>query len=197
MGSQYKDHSDLELLLFISEDDKTAFAEIYSRYKGPLYIHAFRMLRSHDEAQDVLQDIFVTLWSKRTSILLETDLARYLFSMVRHRILNIIGHKKIEKRYIDSLTAFQEQGEALTDNQVCERELYELIEREVALLPPGMREIFEMSRKKGFSYKKIAETLIISDKTVKKQVNNALKRIRSKLDIIYLITLLIFHHFRN
>ncbi len=186
---QYQDHTDFELMSLLSKDSRVAFAEIYRRFKGPLYIHAYKMLGKHEEAQDVLQDIFVTLWSKRQHIVLETGLAPYLYKAVRYKILNMIGRKRIEKNYLESLAIFLEEGEYVTDKEVQSNELEALIEQEIALLPPRMREIFELSRKKGFSHKQIADALHISDKTVKKQVYNALNILRDKVDWSYLLLL--------
>lgn len=175
-------------MTFISEDDDQAFAEIYQRYKGVLFLHAYRILGSEEEAKDVLQELFTTLWTKRNTIILKTSLSSYLYGAVRNRVFDIIAHKKVEEKYISSLATFIEQGECVTDQQLRERELAELIEKEIAMLPAKMREVFELSRKKNLSYKEIASELHISDKTVKKQVNNALHILREKLDIAFIIT---------
>lgn len=188
MGS-YHTYSDLELMGFISQDDELAFAEIYHRYKGVLFLHAYRMLGDEDEAKDILQELFTVLWTKRNNIILNNSLSSYLYGSVRNRIFDFIAHKKVEKRYITSLTDFLTEGECITDHRVREKELSSLIEKEVSLLPPKMREVFELSRKKNLSYKEIADELHISDKTVKKQVNNALNILRKKLDVTFIFTL--------
>ena len=61
----------------------------------------------------------------------------------------------------------------------------ELIEKELAALPPKMREVFELSRKANLNYREIAEKLNISDNTVKKQMSNALKILRSRLGVVF------------
>ena len=184
----YQKHSDSALLALISEDDELAFAEIYQRYKGVLFLHAYRILGNEEEAKDVLQELFATLWTKRGTIVLKNNMSAYLYSAIRNRIFDLIAHKKVEEKYIDSLAHFIEEGECVTDQQVREKELGELIEKEIALLPPKMREVFLLSRKENLSYKEIASELRISDKTVKKQVNNALNILREKLDIAFIIT---------
>lgn len=180
-------HSDLELMILISEDEDLAFAEIYQRYKGVLFLHAYRILGNEEEAKDILQELFTMLWTKRKSIVLNTSLSSYLYSAVRNRIFDLIAHKKVEEKYISSLAWFMEEGECLTDQLVRERELSELIEKEITLLPPKMREVFMLSRKQNLSHKEISDVLNISDKTVKKQVNNALNILRERLDIAFVI----------
>lgn len=181
----YQGCTDSALLALIAEGDELAFAEVYRRYKGVLFLHARRILGNDEEGKDVLQELFTTLWTRRTSIDLKTNLSAYLYASVRNRVFDIIAHRKVEARYIASLAAFIEQGEYVTDQQVQEQELRELIEQEIALLPPKMREVFELSRKEELSYKEIADQLHISDKTVKKQVNNALHILREKLDTVF------------
>ena len=182
----YSEFSDAELMLLLSGGDGLAFAEIYQRYTGALFIHAYRILGDEEEAKDVIQELFAVLWIKRNTIVLRTSLSSYLYSSVKNRILDFIAHKKVEDRYVRSLGRFIDEGEYVTDQQVREKELSELIEREVALLPPRMREVFELSRRDNLSYKEIAEELNISDKTVKKQVNTALSILRQKLDIAFI-----------
>ena len=72
----------------------------------------------------------------------------------------------------------------MTDETIREKELKGIIEREIASLPAKMRAVFEMSRNENLSYKEIAEELCISDKTVKKQINNAIKILRKKINLL-------------
>ncbi|WP_221392886.1 RNA polymerase sigma factor [Dyadobacter sp. NIV53] len=183
----YSDHNDTQLLDLMSGDDNQAFAEIYQRYKGVLFVHAYRMLGDYEEAKDVLQELFTSLWTKRNNIVLKSTLSAYLYGATRNRVFDIIAHKKVQEKYVSSLARFLEDGECITDLQVRENELAGLIEKEVALLPPKMRRVFELSRNEHFSYQEIANELHISDKTVKKQVNNALNILRAKLDIVFFI----------
>jgi RNA polymerase sigma-70 factor (ECF subfamily) len=189
----YQRYTDSALLALIAENDDLAFAEVYLRYKGVLFLHARRILGNDEEAKDVSQELFTTLWIRRDSIDLKTNLSAYLYASVRNRVFDIIAHRKVEEKYIASLANFIEKGEYVTDQQLLEQELRELIEREIGLLPPKMREVFELSRKEDLSYKEIADQLHISDKTVKKQVNNALHILREKLDTVFIsITCFLF-----
>lgn len=182
--ASFQRHSDHELMALIAQSDKGAFSELYNRYKGVLYLHAYRMLDDADEANDILQELFTALWLRRENLVLTTSVSSYLYQSVKNRVLDVFAHQKVVEKYVDSLHQFIETGEYSTDQQVREQELRTLIEREVALLPTKMREIFELSRINNLSYKEIADELNISDKTVKKQVNNALKILRQKIDLV-------------
>lgn len=183
--TNYPQHNDQALVTLLKEGDELAFAELHSRYKAVLFIHAYRMLGNEDEAKDVVQELFTTLWSRRNDTPAISSLASYLYSAVRNKVLDCIARKKTEEKYIRSLALFMEEGENMTEKEIREKELTRLIEREISLLPARMREIFELSRYENLSYKEIAEELNISDKTVKKQVSNALIILRKKLDVAF------------
>lgn len=189
--SNYSSITDYELTIFFKDGDLVAYTEIYKRYTGILYGHAFSKLQDREEARDIVQELFTTIWAGRENIPLTENLAGYLFKALRNRILNLISRKKIESEYITSLQDFINKGEAITDHLVREHELAALIEREIAGLPPKMRAVFELSRKANLSHKEIACQLNISEKTVKNQVNNSLKLLRAKLGLLaYLVFLL-------
>jgi len=175
--------TDTELLALLRDGDHAAYKEIYNRYKGLLYIHIFKRLGDREETKDIIQELFSAIWYKREELTLNTSLSGYLYKAVRNRLLNAVAHKKVQTHYISSLQQAINQTESSTDFALRENELMQLIDKEIAALPPKMREIFELSRKGNLAHKEIAVQLNISEKTVKKQVNNALKVLRVKLGI--------------
>jgi len=172
---------DDELASLLKQGDKQAYTEIYARYHAGIYIHTFNKLRIREDSKDLVHDLFSNLWHKREELNLHTSLKAYLYSAARYKVFDWISHREIKSQYLSSIGDFITAGECVTDHRVRERQLMELVESEIAALPPKMREIFELSRKESFSHKEIAEKLNISEKTVKKQVNNSLKILRAKL----------------
>lgn len=191
--SFYRDQNDYELVSLLKKRDDQAFTEIYERYWAVLFNHARRMLQDEEAAKDVVQDVFSTLWNKSEVLELRVSLPAYLYTLVRNRILNIISRDKVKTGYLNSLEQFIDRGETTTDHQIREKQLAERIEAELALLPPKMREIFELSRKHHLSYQEIAEQLNISEHTVKKQISNALKHLRIKLGFSFLVLVMHFY----
>lgn len=177
----YHQLSDHELTVLLKEGDQFAYTQIFERYKGILYKHAFRLLGDQEESNDVIQDLFLKLWHKRAEMNFNVSLSSYLYNAVRNRIFDIITHQKVATKYLDSIKAFVEQGDYITDNEIRAKELANIIEREIAALPAKMRIVFEMSREGNLSYKEIGEKLGISDKTVKQQVHNAVKILKLKI----------------
>lgn len=189
--SSLKQHTDTELFDLIKEGNAIAFAEIYDRYWALLYRHAYRLIKDQDLAQDVVQEVFVNLWDKINTIDLQVSKSSYLYTAVRNKVLNLIQRDKVKNNYIESFANFVASSEAITDYRLRERLLKEKIEKEVAALPSKMRQVFEMSRIQNMSHKQIAEELNLSDKTVKKQMSNAIKILRLKLGGFLILSILL------
>ncbi|MCD0489184.1 RNA polymerase sigma-70 factor [Pedobacter sp. MC2016-14] len=185
--SVYRKYSDLELAALLKDGDAYAYTEIYERYKFILYKHAFRLLGDEEECNDVIQDLFLALWQKRDSLAFKTALSSYLYNSVRNRVFDLITHKKVQTKYLESIRDFMEQGAFVTEEYLRAKELSAAIEREITALPKKMREIFELSRDEELSYKQIAEKLGLSANTVKQQVYNAVKILRAKISSLLTI----------
>ncbi len=173
--------TDIELVELLKNGDHGALEQIYKRYHAVLYNHAYRRLSDREEVRDILHEIFINLWQKRSTLLITSSLSAYLYASVRSRVLNAIRNQKVRDSYIQSLQLFMDEGEEVIETQFREKELIRLVEQEVGLLPPQMRTIFEMSRFQELSHKEVAEELNISPQTVRTQVRNALRILRVKL----------------
>lgn len=185
----YSSFTDLELIALLKKNDKVALAEIYKRYQGVLYSHAYRRLPDREEVRDIIQELFVYLWTSRQQLHMTTSLSSYLYASVRNRVLNQYRNKKVRDNFAASLQEFINQGENVIEDQLREKELSLLIEKEIAALPGQMRLVFEMSRKLEMSHNEIADALNLSPHTVRNQVHNALKILRVKLGANILLML--------
>ena len=180
--SAYSTYTDQELIVSINHQNSGAFAELYDRHWGVLYMHALKMLHDEDEAKDVVQETFIQLWSKGGNLMLKSSLSVYLFSAVRHKVLNLIRDKKVRSGYTDLFSLYIDQYAGNVLEHIDEQELLIAIEGAIQQLPEKMRIIFELSRKGQLSHREIAEQLNISEGTVSRQVSNALKNIRGKIN---------------
>jgi len=181
MPHKYNTLSDNELLAFLKEESQDAFAEIYRRYWSLMYMHALKMLKDGDDTRDVLQDVFTCMWQNRETIDQNSNLAGYLYTCTRNKVLDLIARQRVRVNYLDSLASFIEANNNRIIDDITEKELAQALENEIAQLPGKMREIFEMRIYKHLTYKEIASELSLSDKTVKKQISNAIKILRPKL----------------
>lgn len=187
----YQNFDDQRLLILLRQGDQEAYTVIYDRYKNLLYSHAYKKLGDPEEVKDVLQDLFINLWNKRADIPVAVNLSAYLYTATRNRVLNLISHKAVEHKYISSLQQYIQEGTFTTDLTIQEKELAALIQKEIDLLPPKMREVFLLSRSAYLTHQEIAEQLSISEQTVAKQVTNALKILRVRLGSFILLLFLL------
>ncbi|WP_443936570.1 RNA polymerase sigma-70 factor [Pedobacter sp. MW01-1-1] len=190
----YDSFTDDELLVLLKNEDAAAFTVIYHRYFDILYYHACEKLKDKDEAQDILHELFAQLWKNRLSLTITSKLSSYLYTAVKNRVLDFISHEQVKERYIDSLQLYINNGNCVTDYRIREKQLKLMIEEGISCLPEKMQEVFKLSRYEHLSNKEIATKLNISEETVKKQVKNALKILRTKLGLIVFVNLfLIFY----
>lgn len=173
-----------ELTILLKQGDHTAYTEIFMRYNRLLYGHAYKRLRNKEESQDVVQEVFTMLWNKREHLEVSSNLAGYLYMSVRNKIYNLLSHQKVESEYIVSLQNYLNEEYAITDYLIREKQLQEIIDQEMQALPPRMREVFELSRKKYLSHKEIAEEMGISESTVTDQVKKALKILKPRIGLV-------------
>ncbi|WP_316843958.1 RNA polymerase sigma-70 factor [Pedobacter psychrodurus] len=177
----YSSLTDRELSEMLLTGDQSAYTEIFERYHELLLKHAYQLLQDKNEALDLVQDVFLSLWQKRETLVFSTSLSAYIYTATRNRVFNRLSHQKVVGRYAESLSCFMEKSQPIADEQMIGKELAFLIEKEIHNLPSKMREIFLLRRKEELSYNEIAERLGISGKTAKLQVHNALKILRVKI----------------
>lgn len=173
--------SDLELLSLFQNGDRKAYEEIYHRYWGVIYQHARKMLQDDDDAKDLVQEVFSYFWANGSRLKIDNNVSGYLYSALRYKFFDLIDREKVKNDYLLSLERFIDRMEYSSDHLVREKQLQQIIEKEISALPDKMREVFLLSRQANLSYKEIAQDLNISENTVKKQINNALKILRSRL----------------
>ncbi|MHA4895388.1 RNA polymerase sigma-70 factor [Pedobacter sp. PWIIR3] len=183
----YTTYTDQELVALLKHGDRLALAQIFEKYNDLLYAHAYNKLRLKEDARDIVQDVFVKLWNRHERLEVTSNLPGYLFMMTRNAIFSHLAHKVVVSDYAESYQRFKEEGEAVTDHLIREKQLAAIIEKEIAALPPRMREVFELSRKENLSNKQIAERLGISEATVADQIKKALRQLRIKIGLVLVL----------
>lgn len=188
--SNYKNLSDRELIGLIQRADEVAFNTLYDRYAPILYLYACKMTPKSQDADDIIQDIFLSIWNKK-NLKIRTSVSSYLYTAVRYRLFDIMDRDNVRISHLESLQRYLEKEHWTVEDYLREKELAIQIEKEINRLPPKMRRIFLMSRKEDQSYQEIARQLQLSDKTIKKQISNALKILRVRLSSLSSLLILI------
>ena len=174
----YNSSTDKELLEYLKNDSQGAFTEIYNRYWKQLLSVAYIFCKDKSVSQDIVQEIFAKLWSRRAELDIEY-LNTYLASAVRFSVFKLI-YKQKRRLEIESQNSELELS-TLTEEQIDARFIQEYINKVVEQLPEKCRIVFNQSRSCGLSTSEIAIELGISKKTVEGYLTKGLKTIRLNL----------------
>lgn len=161
--------------------DPKAFENLFHEYYDSLCSYAFHFLKEQAGAEEIVQDIFFTLWQKRESLDIKVSLKAYLYQATKNRCLNLIKHIEIRENYKTHNQNVRDERELSLENTMEEMELNTIIQEAISSLPKERQKIFRLSRFEDLKYKEIAEELNISIKTVENQMSKALKFLREQL----------------
>ena len=178
--NSYKTFSDTRLAELVNQKDKLAFNILYEKYWERMYFYVRKFVADTEQCEDVIQDVFLSLWTNGFPSG-NKKVAGYLYTAVRYRIFDYFDKNKVISKYEQSLKDFLDRTDVTPERSLIDKEMTMLIDREIMALPPKMRRIFQLSRQSELSQKEIAQQLQISDKTVKKQMSNAMKLLWMKL----------------
>ncbi|MNK97819.1 ECF RNA polymerase sigma factor SigW [compost metagenome] len=176
----YHSLSDSELLSLLRKGDHLAFAEIYNRYWKTLFAIASHKLKAFEDAEEVVQNIFVALWNRRTNLYVTSTLSAYLAVSVKYRVIKMLDKQYNQQKYVDSLGS-QLLIDDSTEDWLNFLELKKRLEKLVADLPDKCQLVYKMSRESGMSHKQIAAELNISEKTVEARLGKAMRTLRAGL----------------
>lgn len=182
-------YSDEALLKAFSGGDRLAFREIFNRYWDQLYKSAFRILHSHEEAEEIVQELFASLWNRREALNI-LNLSHYLKSAVRKRIVDSLRSKIVHEKYWEYYKRFVPDHASSTEETVSYNELDQEIRRAITHLPEKSQLVFRLNRLEGRSVSEIASFLNLSERAIEYHLTKSLKELRHRLkDFIIIIAM--------
>jgi RNA polymerase sigma-70 factor (ECF subfamily) len=186
--SVLKDES--QLVHNLTKGNLLAFNTLYKVYSSRLYRFALGYLKSEDEAEELVQEVFTIIWDKRTDLKEELSFKSFLFTIAFNIIRKHFKTRAYLSEYYRSGRSDDEDLQTL--NMTAYNSLYQYITELVSQLPERRKQVFIKSRFEGLSIKEIAEELKISHKTVENQLTAALKFIRTNLNKEGIFAILFF-----
>ncbi|NIG55765.1 RNA polymerase sigma factor [Chitinophaga sp. Cy-1792] len=175
--------SEEDLCELLAQGHPDAFRELYNRYWKKVYNIALNYLKQPQEAEDLVQNIFIKLWLKRNTIAGVQHLDAYLRVVTRNEIVSWFRKNQLSLIELDSNIPVSTDESQLPHAMAVSRESAALISKAIEQLPPQRRQVFKLSREQGLSYDQIASRTGIVRETVKKHIVRALSSIRQYLEV--------------
>lgn len=186
-----------QLIATLQAGDTTAFEMLFRTYYQPLCNYAYSFVQDKDEAEEIVQATFLSVWEKRDTLTIHTGVKPYLYAMVRNASLNVLKHEKIKQQHVVGELAVAERSVESVARTVMASELESRIYKALDKLPEQCRLVFKLSRFEELKYAEIAEQLNISIKTVENQMGKALKIMREQLKDYLPLFIVLMNGFLN
>lgn len=181
--------SNIDSISFVSlleKGETIAFEALFRLYYDKLVHIAKGYLVHHEDAEGVVQNVFLKLWENRNKLRTIANVNGYLYTMTRNACLDQLKHQKVKNKYLSAryYTKLAIQRQFLKDEAAAlllENELEQIISKGIELLPEKCKKVFVKSRVEGLKHQEIAQELGISQKTVDNHISYALRHMRLHL----------------
>ena len=189
----------MKIKAFPEQREETRFEDIYLSYFSKMKYFAKEYVISEEDAENIVQDVFVELWENKEMLNMHMNLIAYLFTTIKNKCLNHLRHKlvvqetasKLQEEYTISLLMNLYSLEAFDNNLFSDQDIEKIISRALDTLSEKCRTIFIMSKIEGKKQKEIAQELNISINTIETQMGIAYKKLRIELKDYFPILLFI------
>lgn len=188
-------YSDEELMREIKVDNMLAFDVFYKRYIKRLYKFAFSILKTQEDAENIIQDVYLSFWINRQKVEKESSVRYYLFSLTYNATISLIRKRVKESQYIEHLKSLTILNQEPADLEIEYIEIKDKLNNIIDTLPERQKEVYLLHRVEGLKYTEISERLNISIKTVETHISRALGTIRQKLGNYSLLAILFWSLF--
>lgn len=174
-------HTEKQWLDALMQGDEKAFTSIYKEYWRVLFSVAYAATRSREASQELVQEVFVSLWIHRNTTTIQSSLKSYLCGAIRNKVFDYYDKLKVRERYKNTVAMETSIVINPTEETIAFDEIRSRVHEEIKSLPETTQRIFILSRLNGFSIPEIASELSLSVKTVEYHLTKALKHLRLHL----------------
>ena len=172
--------TDLHLLSLIRQNDHKAFETLFDRYWYRMFKYALSVIRSREEAEEIVQELFAGLWQKRQELDI-LNLSHYLFVAVRRKIIDRARAKFTQAKYWEYYKIHIPEYDSSTEDAVAYNELTHELETAIGNLPEKSQKIFRLSRFEGWSVPEISRSLKLSERAIEYHITRSLAHLRLHL----------------
>lgn len=162
--------------------DRTAFAVIYSFYSPLLFRLLFPLTReSRQDAEEIIQDVFLSIWEKRELLPAIRNFKPFLFRMARNKLIDLRRKEDVKRRAAGNLEKLSENSAVSPEDDALYIEYHSFAMKAIAALPPRQRQVFDLRMSEDLSLDEIAEQLQITTHAVKKNLYTAIRSVKDQL----------------
>lgn len=181
-----------KLIQHLKEGSVKAFDRLYALYAKQLYAYCLEYTKSTEDTEEIVQDVFISLWNKRELIKQTETLRPLLFVMAKHKLINAYRTRINQPVYEDYINYANTLGAKDQDDRLEYEDFLKSFQKALSSLPVTQQEVIRLSRLEQLSNKVIAQQLSLSEQTVKNQLSLGLKRLKELLadKHLYLLMLL-------
>ena len=173
-----------ELLQRLVTGDKEAFALIYRSYLPELFRFTRRTVRRPEDAEEIVQEVFTSLWVRRAQLGTVTSLRHYLYSAVRYGIIRYIAHQQVRKRYEEHYKLFETLYDTLPQEKENPEQLLATLLHALEGLPPRCRQAMSLRLTEGLTNGEIADRMGITKEAVKVYMAKAVAWLKERRSIL-------------
>ena len=167
------------LLRQVAEDDEQSFRAIFDHYKAPFHAAAFKMTRSPHIAEEIVQEVFVTLWVKRKLVAAASRPEDYIFTILHNSIYAHFRKLARERKLKSQFAQENEESEDIIELLLLEKENKAILENVISQIPHQQQLVYKLAKQEGWSREEIAKHLNISPNTVKNHLAAAVEYLRT------------------
>jgi RNA polymerase sigma-70 factor (family 1) len=166
----------------VAKGDTGAFRSLYERYRQSLYGTAIKLCKSTEQAEEILQEVFINVWINRVKLPAVEKPDAYLFVILFNAVKNFLRKDSNRERILRNAAKYRSESVNTTEESIDFNEKQVLVEKAILQLSPQQKLVYTLSRKDGLSIDEIAEKTQLSRNTVKTHLGRALEFIRNYLD---------------
>lgn len=178
----YPCFTDAELITLLCEGDNHAFAEIYNRHWKQVLYYAAKKTGDLTAAEDIVQDVFVSLWKRRSQLEINSEFKNYLIVSIKYRVLKFLNRQRIKRLAEESTALNYDVLDDSTQEYLDFDELRSALEEMVCKLPERSALIYRMNKEEGMSHREIAMEMGMSEKAVNANLVRTKKTLRAGLN---------------
>ncbi|TQO39593.1 RNA polymerase sigma-70 factor (ECF subfamily) [Arenibacter algicola] len=174
----------------IREGDKQTYRLLFENYYKVLILYATSLTKNEPKAEDLVQNVFINLWTKRDTLEIRSSIKSYLYKSVYNLFINDYRKELRNDNVLDKIH-YEVLQQSIEEEEHSIKSKLDWVNKEINALPPKSKEIFVMNKRRGLTYKEISKILDISENTVESHISRALKRIRQNIPKSFLFLLVL------